>query len=92
VSGGVPPAFRGRKGTSFVGMHDDQVVKVAASALHMAQLLPAGSSTHAAQWATFDSAMGELGSRAIVHALQKIHEHQQHLEQGSSTELEAGSE
>jgi hypothetical protein len=49
VSGGVPSAFRGRKATSFVGMHDDQVVKVAASALHMAQLLPAGSSTRAAR-------------------------------------------
>jgi hypothetical protein len=74
VSGGVPPAFRGRRAASFAGMHDDQVVKVAANALRMADILPINSGPRAEQWKTFDAAMGELGSRAIVHALGKIRE------------------
>jgi hypothetical protein len=79
----VPPAFRGRRPSipSFIGMEDEQVLKVAANALRMAQILPIGGKPRADQWAAFDAAMGELGSRAIVHALERIHEIHE-LEQG----------
>lgn len=72
--GDVPPAFRRKRpGPSFIGMTDDQVIKVAASALNMVQALPVGSEARAGRWAAFDAAMGELGKRAVVHALAKVH-------------------
>lgn len=72
----APPAFRGRQPgkPSFVGMEDDQVLKIAANALRTVQALPLRSRPRAEQWREFDAAMGELSSRAVVYALAKIHE------------------
>ena len=77
----VPPAFRRHvPGTSsFIGMTDDQVIKIAATALHMVQTLPMSSKARAEQWAAFDHAMGELSARATMHALEKIHQHNEQL-------------
>jgi hypothetical protein len=77
----VPPAFRGRpkKGPSYTGMTDDQVLKVAANAFQMAQMLPIGSGPRVSQWSDFDSAILELGRRTISHVLEKLHEHEREL-------------
>lgn len=70
----VPAAFRRAGAQFFTGMEDEEVLKVAANALRMVQQLPARSEARARTWRMFDRAMGELSSRAVVHALQKIHE------------------
>lgn len=72
----VPPAFRGRQQAApgFAGMDDDEVLRVAASALRMVTALPLGSEARAAQWKSFEAAMAELGSRAVTQTLAKIYE------------------
>lgn len=74
--GSIPPAFRSRKPAAlgYVGLTDDQVLKIAANALRMVEMLPAGRPAREQQWAAFNAAMGELASRATVHALERIQE------------------
>jgi hypothetical protein len=72
----VPPAFRRIPKTPpyFIGLDDNQVLKIAQNALNLIQTLPIGSTARAAQWAEFDAAMGELAGRGIRQILAKIHE------------------
>ncbi len=70
----VPPPFRAHTVPPFLGMDDDHVIAIAANALQCAAVLPIGSPARAAQWSRFDAAMGELSSRAVRHALRKVHE------------------
>ena len=60
----VPPAFQARapKAASFIGLEDDQVLKLAAIAYRKHD------------WARFDDAMAELAGRAQRHILAKLRE------------------
>ena len=69
----VPPAFRRKQPSRcYIGLTDDQVLRVAASALRLVEMLPAGSPARQKQWDSFNAAMGELASRATVHALERM--------------------
>ena len=67
----VPAAFR-RMPPAFVGLEDDQVLKVAASALLTVQRLPVHSAARAEQWRRFDDAMSELTGRGLRHILREL--------------------
>lgn len=75
-SNNIPEAFRRppANGPSFIGMTDEQVLRIAANALRKVQLLPFGSETRDGQWHDFNHAMGELTRRAVNHTLGKIYE------------------
>lgn len=97
----VPPAFRGRQPSpsrySFIGMQDDQVLRIAAGALRMVSALPVGSRPRAEQWDSFEQAMAELGARAVRQTLARIHEiHEQEasgeLGDGGRPALDAGEQ
>lgn len=97
----VPAAFRSRQPSpsrpSFIGLEDDQVLRVAANALRMVQVLPLNSRPRADQWESFEQAMAELGARAVTHTLAKIyaiHEREQPRQPGDDEQagIEAGEQ
>jgi len=73
--GGIPAAFGGPlpAAASFLGLTDDQVLKIAQSAMMSAQALPLGAA-RVRQWARFDDAMSELAGRGLRHVLAKLRE------------------
>jgi hypothetical protein len=71
----VPPAFGGGvpAAAQFVGLTDDQVLKVAVASFGTLQQLPIGA-PRVREWARFDAAMAELAARGMRHVLAKLHE------------------
>jgi hypothetical protein len=76
----TPAAFLARRANgpapaaSFIGLDDEQVLKIATAAFTAAQAEQVGSTARARQWARFDGAMGELAGRGMRHVLAKLRE------------------
>lgn len=73
----IPPAFRGASQPSFIGMTDEQVLKIAEHYFHLAPALPLASKQRAVAWEMFDDAMAELSARGLRQILRKMREHEE---------------
>lgn len=73
----IPPAFRGASQPSFIGMTDEQVLKIAEHYFHLAPAFPLASRQRAAAWEMFDDAMAELSARGLRQILRKMREHEE---------------
>src|SRR5262249_5390286 len=81
---GIPAAFRGRRPArpGFIGLTDDEVLKIAAGALRMVQALPFGSAARTGQWDSFEHAMAALSSRDATDTLRRLYESHEREQDG----------